>query len=77
MCCSKKSQPWMSIAACLGAAMLGAVATGCFANLEEASTAMVRVKDHLYPNPANAMVYQEGFESYNELYDRLEPMFRK
>ncbi len=62
-------------AACLGAAMSGAVAAGCFASLEDASRAMVRVRDHLEPNPANASVYQEGYAAYVELYDRLEPMF--
>jgi xylulokinase len=63
-------------AACLGAAMLGAVATACYPSLDEASAAMVRLREHLEPNPANAEVYQQGYSAYVELYDRLEPMFR-
>jgi xylulokinase len=63
-------------AACLGAAMLGAVATGYYPSLDEASAAMVRVREHLEPNPANAGIYQAGYSTYVELYDRLEPMFR-
>jgi xylulokinase len=62
-------------AALLGAAMLGSVASGCFPGLEEASAAMVRVGSRLEPNPANAAAYEEGYRTYIELYDRLEPMF--
>jgi len=64
-------------AACLGAAMSGAVAAGCFASLEEAGIAMVRVRDRLEPVPANAPVYQPGYAAYVELYNRLEPMFQR
>jgi xylulokinase len=62
-------------AACLGAAMSAAVAAGCYASLEEASRAMVRVRDRLEPNPANASAYQDGYATYLELFNRLEPMF--
>jgi xylulokinase len=63
-------------AACLGAAMSGAVASGCYASLEEASSAMVHIRDRLEPNPANASAYQEGYAAYVELYNRLVPMFQ-
>jgi sugar (pentulose or hexulose) kinase len=62
-------------AACLGAAMLGAVASGYYPSLDEASEAMVRVREHLEPDPANAEIYSQGYSRYIELYDRLEPMF--
>ena len=63
-------------AAVLGAAMLGAVATGRYPNLDEASAAMVRVRARLEPRQDYAAVYQAGYERYIELYNRLEPMFR-
>ncbi len=63
-------------AACLGAAMLGAVATGQYRTFEEASAAMVQVREMIHPNPANAAVYRDGFDTYVELYERLAPMFR-
>ena len=63
-------------AAVLGAAMLGAVATGCYPGLDDAAAAMVRIGEVLAPNPANAAVYDEGYAAYVELYERLAPMFR-
>jgi xylulokinase len=63
-------------AGCLGAAMLGAVAVGGHPSLEAAAAAMVSVREVLRPNPAEAGVYQTGYQQYIELYDRLEPMFR-
>jgi xylulokinase len=62
--------------ACLGAAMLGAVATGCYAGLDEAATAMVRLKGTIEPDPKHRAAYAEGYARYCELYDRLAPMFR-
>jgi len=63
-------------ASCLGAAMLGAVATGYYRSFEDASAAMVQVRPLIQPNPANAAAYQDGYKTYVELYDRLAPMFR-
>ena len=62
-------------AACLGAAILGAVACGGYASLREAVNGMVRVKNIIMPDPAHAGVYQRRYRQYVELYDRLEPMF--
>jgi sugar (pentulose or hexulose) kinase len=61
--------------ACLGAAILGAVATGAYAGLEEAVAGMVRPGRWIEPDPANAGVYEHGYERYVELYERLAPMF--
>jgi sugar (pentulose or hexulose) kinase len=62
--------------ACLGAAILGAVATGYYGNLEEAMAHMARLRGWIEPNPAVAEVYQGRYEQYVELYERLEPMFK-
>jgi sugar (pentulose or hexulose) kinase len=61
--------------ACLGAAILGAVATGTYTNLEQATARMARLRGRIEPDPANAEVYRRGYARYVELYERLEPMF--
>jgi xylulokinase len=63
-------------ASLLGAAILGAVTTGVYPNLEAAVNQMVHVRDRIEPNPAQMSVYQAGYATYLELYDRLSPMFR-
>ena len=61
---------------CLGAALMAAAAAGEFASLEEGTAGMVRVRQHYWPNPANALAYNRSYQAYLELYERLEPMFR-
>jgi xylulokinase len=63
--------------ACLGAALMAAVAAGEFPSLEEGVAQMVRLRPTIYPEVHNLAVYQQGFEKYNELYERLAPMFAK
>ena len=62
--------------ACLGAAMVAATAAGHFTRLEEAVTAMVRVRRTFEPEADNATMYEAGYRRYLELYERLAPMFR-
>jgi xylulokinase len=63
-------------AACLGAAMMAATATGAFSNLEEAVGQMVRLGQTVEPSLGQAEAYQQGYSQYLELYERLAPMFR-
>jgi xylulokinase len=60
---------------CLGAAVLGALASGCYSSAGEATDRMVRTKALRQPDPANAETYALGYARYCELYDRLAPMF--
>lgn len=62
--------------ACLGAAMLGAVASGHFSSLDEAACTMVSAREQVDPNSEHRVVYEEGYAGYIELYERLAPMFR-
>jgi xylulokinase len=62
-------------AACLGAALMAATATGAFSSLEEGVGQMVRLGERVEPDPGLAAVYQEGYGQYLELYERLTPMF--
>ena len=61
--------------ALLGAALLCAVATGCYTSLSEATQHMVRLRSKVLPNPEHEAVYAQGYARYLELYQRLEPMF--
>jgi xylulokinase len=62
-------------AACLGAALMAATATGAHASLEEAVACMVRLGETVEPDAGRAEVYQQGYGQYLELYQRLAPMF--
>lgn len=53
-------------AACLGAAMIGAVADGCFENYAQASNVCVAIKETYEPNP-NAY-YEEKYRKFCSLY---------
>jgi len=57
-----------------GAALLGGVAGGVFADVHEAVTRCVRVRETIEPNPAWASAYQETYARYGELYPALEPL---
>ncbi len=62
--------------ALLGAAVLGAVATGTYPSPEAAVERMVRVGQRFEPEPGNAEIYDQTYVRYVELYERLEGMFR-
>ena len=54
----------------LGSAIHAAVAAGAYKNVQSAAAAMGGVAQERYqPNPANAQVYSELYERYNELYE--------
>jgi xylulokinase len=57
--------------AAYGAALLGAVATGEFADVEEAVDACVRVRDVVEPDPAWQAAYEEGYPRFRALYPAL------
>jgi xylulokinase len=61
--------------ACLGAALMAAVSCGSFSNLAEGAERMVRLRRSIDPQPQNQAVYQQAYQQYNELYERLAPMF--
>jgi xylulokinase len=60
--------------AAYGAALLGHVAAGTFADVDEAAM-VVRLKDVTEPAPRRVALYEEGYEVYRSLYGALrEPM---
>jgi xylulokinase len=57
--------------AAYGAALLGAVKEGVFADAHEAVAACVRVRDRIDPDPAWQAAYEDGYARYRELYPTL------
>jgi xylulokinase len=57
-----------------GAALLGGVSMGVFADAAEAVAACVRVTDRIEPEPAWTVAYQEGYDRFRELYPALRPL---
>ena len=55
-----------------GAAMLGGVAGGLFAGVDEAVSACVRVRDQIDPEPAWSDLYRERRERFRALYPALK-----
>jgi xylulokinase len=60
--------------AAFGAALLGGVAAGVFADAHEAVAACVRVRDRIEPNPGWAAAYEDGYSRYRALYPALRTL---
>ena len=58
-----------------GAALLAAVGTGAYANVEEACAATIREVDSLDPQLHESRTYQRGYEIYQKLYPALQPIY--
>ncbi len=57
-----------------GAALLGGVAAGVFADVHEAVAACVRVRDTVAPNDGWRDAYEEGHRRFQALYPALRPL---
>jgi xylulokinase len=60
--------------AAYGAALLGGVAAGVFADANEAVARCVRVRDRVEPDPEWQRAYDEGYARYRELYPTLRTL---
>ncbi len=60
-----------------GAAILGGVAAGVFASVEEGADALVHVTSRLAPDPTSAARYREVHAIYRGLYADLRDRFRQ
>jgi len=61
----------------LGSAMLAGVASGMFADHQEAADKCIRLKDEVLPNPQGAAFYQEQFALYKDIQAVLAPVYHK
>ena len=59
-----------------GAALLGGVAGGVFADAHEAVKACVRVRDVIEPQREWQAAYADGYQGFRALYPALQPHFR-
>jgi len=59
--------------AAFGAALLGGISRGTFADAEEAVAACVRVTERIEPEPAWRDAYAEGYDRFVRLYPALRP----
>ena len=57
--------------AAFGAALLGGIEAGVFADAHEAVAACVRVRDRIEPDPGWQASYDDGYARYRELYPTL------
>jgi xylulokinase len=60
--------------AAYGAALLGGVAGGVFADVHEAMDACVRVREVVEPEPEWERIYETGYERFKTLYPALRPL---
>ena len=60
--------------AAYGAALLGGVAGGVFADVHEAVAACVRVRDAVEPDPTWSEMYEQGYFRFRALYPALRPL---
>ncbi|MGH3033574.1 MAG: FGGY-family carbohydrate kinase, partial [Gaiellaceae bacterium] len=60
--------------AAYGAALLGGVAGGVFADVNEAVSACVRVRETIEPDPEWRTIYEAGYERFRALYPALRPL---
>ena len=66
--------PDSDAATCLGAVLLAGMGIGMVTNIAETIEKTVKVKRVYKPNPANFDVYEKGYKTYIELYERLEDL---
>lgn len=67
--------PASDMATTFGAAMLAGVGTGLYPSFEEAARPIAVRRRHA-PDDSLRDVYEQGYRSYRELYDRLSPMMQ-
>jgi xylulokinase len=60
--------------AAFGAALLGGVASGAFADASEAVATCVHVLDRTEPETAWSTTYEEGYDRFRQLYPALRPL---
>lgn len=61
----------------LGAAFVALVGIGTYTSLTEASDYIVKIREHIEPDPATTSLYTEAYEQYREAYFATLPIFEK
>jgi xylulokinase len=61
----------------MGGAMLAMVACGEYNSVEEAASAIIKVKETLEPDPELVKKYEERYQQFKSIYPALKPVFPK
>jgi L-xylulokinase len=61
----------------LGAAIAGAVATGCYNSYNEAVEAMVHFSSRQEPDPSRKEIYETKYNNYQKVIDTLDPLWKE
>jgi xylulokinase len=69
--------PQITETTALGAAFLALVGVGAYTTLMEVSEHLVRIREHIEPDPATASMYAEAYEQYRQTYFAMLPVFEK
>ena len=71
------SLPRESEACALGSALVAAVHSGHYSNLEEAAGRMVQIAEEIEPNHANSQAYDDQYGRYLATYTALQPLMHE
>jgi xylulokinase len=69
--------PQITETTALGAAFLALVGVGAYISLMEVSEDLVKIREHVEPNPAATSTYAEAYERYRQTYFAMLPVFEK
>ena len=61
----------------LGAAFLALVGIGAYGTLTEVSEHIVKIREHIEPDPASSSRYAEAYEQYRQTYFAMLPVFER
>ena len=61
----------------LGAAFLALVGVGAYTTLTSVSEHLVKIREHIEPDPATTSMYAEAYEQYRQTYFAMLPVFEK
>ena len=67
--------PQITETTALGAAFLALVGIGAYATLMEVSEHLVKIREHIEPDPATRSLYAEAYEQYRQTYFAMLPVF--
>ena len=71
----KVSVPVTEEGPALGAAMLAAVGTGAYKNVEEAASHIVKIKETIEPDKEIAARYEKKYQQFKKIYPALKSVF--
>jgi xylulokinase len=69
--------PHITETTALGAAFLALVGVGAYTTLTEVSEHVVKIREHIEPDPATMSRYADAYEQYRETYFAMLPVFEK